>query len=296
MKLEQKQKQWIKEHQYILNLQTPFLNDMLDLESQDIDLEIVNENVQKITNHVVFRVILPFLTLQDFVGMYTINKNFYNFIRKTYSIGGDKKLNRISGHPMLPTLNVPHDLYMKTALVKTVCRFHHPLSALYEYFLDPYEVIMIWRDNDHHRPMSFLCFTIHYEADTHRLHVHFPTEEEPFQICDPIVVDSVYIPGVLVRPCKDSPTEVYRFAWFDLPLCDHIENQAKELYLNRALRVDVIYQNIDIPGQFVTWILLFSYDSSRQCHTCSGNQMKDTPTEEYKFLGRPFMFPEIKNK
>jgi len=47
IELEKKQKQWIKEHQYILNLQTPFLNDMLDLESQDIDLEIVNENVQK---------------------------------------------------------------------------------------------------------------------------------------------------------------------------------------------------------------------------------------------------------
>jgi len=299
MQLERKQKQWIEERRTILNRQMPFVNDMLDRESQHINLEITNANVLKITNHVVLRVILPFLTLQDFVGMYTINKNVYNFIRKNYSIGGDKKLDILTFHPILPTLNVPHDLIMQTDLAKIIgSRIAYPLSALHENLPHPYEAIVMWRGAVK-RSMRVLWCNILYEADTHRFLINFPdqfktakSQEDRF-FWSPIVVDSVNVPCVLVRNHADYPTEVYRFAWFDLPLHD----RNPEMHPNWDLRVYVIYQNVDIPGQFITWVLNLPYDPSRKCHIyCGFDSIPNETDGVYKLLNRPFMFPEIINK
>jgi len=298
---ERKQTQWIKERRCILNLQKPFLTDMLEFESQHIDHEITNANVLKITNRAVLHVLFQFLTLTEFVGMYTINKNFYNFIRRTYSIGGDKKLNRFTYYPMLPTLNVPRDLNMQTKLIKTIedrhTHYWYPLSTPIESFLDPYEAIVVWQGHLS-EVADIMWITIAYEDDAHRLNIDVSTQtgEQPVLDWRSIVVDSVFIPAVVVQDCtsNDSPVGVYRFAWFALSLRDRIKGQAKELHLHQNLSVDVIYQNVDIAGQCFTCILTLTYDPSRKCHTYTGNHVY-TFTKGMKWFNRAVLLPEIKD-
>jgi len=309
IKLEQKQTQWIKEHRQILKQQMPFLNDILNFESQHFDKEIKNANLEKITNHIIFRVIFRFFMLEEIVQMYTINKHFYNFIRTTYNFGGDKVQKIMSSCVKSPILNASYDLTIQTEVIKMVGKkvMCPPLSVLYEHFPYPYTKISLWRNHGNNpvrKDNSVLRFTIQYRADIHRLHIYFPTKDQEEStmigvstITSPIIVDSVFIPGILFRMVDDAPSEVHRLAWFDLPLHDCIENSAKELNLEQELTMNVIYRNVDTSGKFITFFLSFPYDSSRKSYTFGGmyGEKRQNP-EMYSCHGRPLMFPEIRNK
>jgi len=309
IKLERKQTQWIKEHRQILKQQMPFLNDILNVESQHFDKEIMNANLAKITNHIIFRVILRFFMLEDIVAMYTVNKHFYNFIRTTYNFGGDKVQEFLSCRVKSPILNAAYDLTIQTEVVKMVGKKGRcpPLSILYEHFPDPYTKISLWRNHKNNtirKDNSALRFTIQYRADIHRLNIYFPTKDQDEStmigystIASPIIVDSVYIPGILFRTVNDVPSEVYRLAWFDLPLQDRIEHSAKELDLKRELTMHVIYRNVDTLGEFITCSVFLPYDSSSKSYTFGGMYgKKDQNPEQYCNHGRPLILPEIRNK
>jgi len=291
MKLESKKNQWIKERRSIL-LQMDYLDEMLGFDST----QITNANILKITNRAVFSVILPFLKLEDFLVMYTINKNFYQFIRRNYSIGGDKKRNLLTFHPLLSALNAPHDQDMETTIIKTTEKeFLDTSSAVLEYLPDPYKVIEVFKGQDLSCLVNTLWCNILYENDAQRLHISFPnTNWNPHLVWNPIEVHNVLIPGVVVRNGKDSPTKVYRFTRFDLLLTDRSKDKAKELYLDQDIRVEVIYQNVDTPGQFVTWILTLKYAADPWGNPylkvyCDGGM--EAPDEECKWILRLLMFP-----
>jgi len=306
--LEQEQKMTILERRSVLRQQMYHVNDE---ENSGIFLDQFEQPtiITHITSQVIFDFIRKYLTLEDFVGLYTVNTHMYNFLRRHYLVGGQPILNLLRFYPSsLGSLTIHTPPSLETHVVKTTDREHWesiicPLTVLYEYFSLPIQAIVVWKDDYHFEPIPLLWCRVIYEIEHYRLHLNFfpahdfidPYAENMQQyLYHPIVIQNAIIPTGYIH--KETGV-IYQFAWFDLPLNFGPDESNLELSLDGDLKVEVVYQQIYNPANRLVVTLLFTYDY--HCKVYTDQQFwfhPDKPQDCYESILRMFKFPKINDK